>query len=84
MSVAPRAGIVEFGAFAPSTPLKDGIQGEVPQPLSAELGYILSTEGWVSASSVASASGEDMQIKRASQFIQTQRIIAQQILRAGL
>jgi len=57
MSVAPRAGIVEFGAFAPSTPLKDGIQGEVPQPLSAELGYILSTEGWVSASSGAGASG---------------------------
>jgi hypothetical protein len=83
MSVAPRAGIVDFGTFTPSTPLKDGIQGEVPQPLSTEVGYVLSTEGWVSAFA-APATDIAMQIQRARVFIQTQRIMAQQILKAGL
>lgn len=47
MSVAPHSGIIDFGTFTSPTPSKDGIQGEVPAPLAEELGYLLSTEGWV-------------------------------------
>lgn len=47
MTVAPHSGIIDFGTFASPAPPKDGIQGEVPAPLAAEIGYILSTEGWV-------------------------------------
>jgi hypothetical protein len=53
MPVAPHAGIVDFGTFTPSTLSKDGIQGEVPQPLSTEAGYVLSTDGWVPAGGVS-------------------------------
>ena len=49
MSVAPHAGIIDFGTFTPPDAPKDGIQGEVPAPLVAEIGYILSTNGWVPA-----------------------------------
>lgn len=47
MSVAPHAGIVDFGTFTPPGALAPGIQGEVPAPLVSEVGYILSTSGWV-------------------------------------
>ena len=47
MSVAPHAGVIDFGTFTPPTASLDGIQGEVPAPLSSEIGYVLSTEGWV-------------------------------------
>jgi hypothetical protein len=51
MSVTPHSGIVDFGTFTPpDTPL-DGIQGEVPAPLVAEIGYFLSTNGWAPVAS---------------------------------
>lgn len=46
MSVAPHAGIIDFGTFTSPTASQDGIQGEVPAPLSSEIGYALTTEGW--------------------------------------
>jgi hypothetical protein len=54
MSVAPHAGIVDFGTFTPPTASVDGIQGEVPQPLAGEESHILSASGWIPP---ASASG---------------------------
>lgn len=50
MSVAPHAGIVDFGTFKPPSGGLDGIQGEVPKPLVAEAGFVLSTDGWVAPS----------------------------------
>lgn len=47
MSVAPHAGIVDFGTFTPPTALVNGIQGEVPQPLAGEESHILSASGWI-------------------------------------
>lgn len=47
MSVAPHAGIVDFGTFTPPTSSVDGIQGEVPQPLAGQANYVLSANGWV-------------------------------------
>lgn len=47
MTIAPHAGIIDFGTFTSPNPPNDGIQGEVPAPLAFEAGYILSTEGWV-------------------------------------
>lgn len=49
MSVAPHSGIVDFGVFTSPTISVDGIQGETPAPLIAEIGYILSTSGWIPA-----------------------------------
>ena len=49
MSVAPHAGIVDFGTFTPPTLSVDGIQGEVPQPLAGQSNYVLSANGWVPA-----------------------------------
>ena len=42
MSVAPHAGIVDFGTFTPPTSSVDGIQGEVPQPLAGQQNYVSS------------------------------------------
>ena len=48
MSVAPHAGVVDFGTFTPPTPSLDGIQGEVPQPLIGQENYVLTGNGWSS------------------------------------
>ena len=48
MSVAPHAGIVDFGTFTPPSASVDGIQGEVPKPLAGQETHILSASGWVS------------------------------------
>ncbi len=48
MSVAPHAGVVDFGTFTPPTLSKDGIQGEVPQPLIGQENYVLTGNGWSS------------------------------------
>ena len=53
MSISPHSGIIDFGVFTPPEGGKDGIQGEVPQPLVAEIGYILSSEGWVAGGAIA-------------------------------
>ena len=47
MSVAPHAGIVDFGTFTPPSASVDGIQGEVPKPLAGEESHILSASGWI-------------------------------------
>lgn len=47
MTVSPHSGIIDFGTFTSPVPPNDGIQGEVPAPLSAQNGYILSTSGWI-------------------------------------
>ena len=47
MSIAPHAGIVDFGTFTPPTASIDGIQGEVPQPLAGQEDYVLSATGWI-------------------------------------
>ena len=47
MSIAPHSGVVDFGTFTPSDILTDGVPGEVPAPLLTQIGYILSTNGWV-------------------------------------
>ena len=47
MSVAPHAGIVDFGTFTPPSASVNGIQGEVPQPLAGQEAYVLSASGWV-------------------------------------
>lgn len=47
MSVAPHAGIVDFGTFTPPSASVDGIQGEVPKPLAGQEAYVLSASGWV-------------------------------------
>ena len=52
MSVAPHAGIVDFGTFTPPTVLKDGIQGEVPKPLIGQENYVLTADGWAFAGSI--------------------------------
>lgn len=48
MTIVPNSGIVEFGTFVPPVP-GDGQQGQVPKPLLAEAGYVLSTNGWIPA-----------------------------------
>ena len=52
MSVAPHAGIVDFGTFTSPTSTVDGIQGEVPQPLAGQQNYVLTASGWVALSSL--------------------------------
>ena len=52
MSIAPHTGIVDFGTFTAPTASTDGIQGEVPQPLAGQEGYVLTGTGWASAGSV--------------------------------
>jgi len=52
MSVAPHAGIVDFGTFTSPTSSVDGIQGEVPQPLAGQQNYVLTANGWVALSSL--------------------------------
>lgn len=47
MSIAPHSGIIDFGTFTPPAGGLDGIQGEVPAPLAAEISYILSATGWI-------------------------------------
>lgn len=56
MSVAPNAGIVDFSTFLSPVGGQDGIQGQVPAPLASEAGYILSTSGWISTSSLVGVS----------------------------
>jgi hypothetical protein len=46
MSVAPNAGIVDFGTFTSPTTIFDGIQGQVPQPLAGQETYVLTAIGW--------------------------------------
>ena len=46
MSVAPHAGIVDYGTFTPPSTSVDGIQGEVPQPLAGQQAYVLTASGW--------------------------------------
>ena len=48
MSVAPHAGVIDFGTFTPPTVSLDGIQGEVPQPLIGQENYVLTGNGWSS------------------------------------
>jgi len=48
VTIVPNSGIVEFGTFVPPVP-GDGQQGQVPKPLLAEAGYVLSTDGWIPA-----------------------------------
>ena len=50
MSVAPHAGIIDFGTFTPPTDSRDGIQGEVPKPLIGQQNYVLTASGWAPAS----------------------------------
>jgi hypothetical protein len=50
MSIAPHSGIIDFGTFTAPTGGQDGIQGEVPAPLSTEATYILSAQGWIPGS----------------------------------
>ena len=57
MSVAPHSGIVDFGVFTAPTVSADGIQGEAPAPLIAEIGYVLSTSGWVPGGGGGGGSG---------------------------
>ena len=61
MSVAPHAGIVDFGTFTPPSASVNGIQGEVPQPLAGQENHVLSASGWVSggggSGTVTSVSG---------------------------
>jgi len=61
MSVAPHAGIVDFGTFTPPSASVDGIQGEVPKPLAGQENHVLSASGWVSggggSGTVTSVSG---------------------------
>jgi hypothetical protein len=52
MSVAPNAGIVDFGTFTPPLGSLDGIQGQVPAPLVSEATYILTAQGWAFAGSI--------------------------------
>ena len=47
MSVAPHAGIVDYGTFTPPSASVDGIQGEVPQPLAGQENYVLTASGWI-------------------------------------
>jgi len=49
MSVAPHAGIIDFGTFTPPTDSRDGIQGEVPKPLIGQQNYVLTASGWAVA-----------------------------------
>lgn len=53
MSIAPHSGIIDFGVFTPPEGGKNGIQGEVPAPLLAEVGYLLSSEGWIAGGDIA-------------------------------
>lgn len=46
MSVAPHAGVIDFGTFISPSGGQDGVQGEVPAPLAVEAGYVLTTAGW--------------------------------------
>jgi hypothetical protein len=50
MSVAPHAGVIDFGTFTPPTDSRDGIQGEVPKPLIGQQNYVLTASGWAPAS----------------------------------
>lgn len=49
MSVAPNAGLIDFGTFQSPIGGSDGLQGQVPAPLVAQAGYVLTTEGWAPA-----------------------------------
>lgn len=53
MSIAPHSGIIDFGVFTSPGVGIDGIQGEVPAPLAAELGYVLTASGWAAGGSIA-------------------------------
>jgi len=46
VSVAPHAGIVDFGTFTPPAGGLDGIQGEAPAPLAGQEAYVLTAAGW--------------------------------------
>jgi hypothetical protein len=48
MSVAPHAGVIDYGTFTPPTESLNGIQGEVPQPLIGQENYVLTGKGWSS------------------------------------
>jgi len=52
MSVAPHAGIVDFGTFTSPSTTVDGIQGEVPQPLAGQQDYVLTANGFVPGGSI--------------------------------
>jgi len=52
MSVAPHAGIVDFGTFTSPSTTVDGIQGEVPQPLAGQQNYVLTANGFVPGGSI--------------------------------
>jgi hypothetical protein len=58
MSVAPHAGVIDFGTFISPEPGKDGVQGEVPAPLAAEAGYVLTTAGWGPVEALPPQTGE--------------------------
>lgn len=46
MTIAPNAGIIDFGTFIAPEPGKDGIQGQVPAPLAGQDAYVLTASGW--------------------------------------
>jgi hypothetical protein len=46
MSIAPNAGVVDFGTFTAPTTTVNGVQGQVPQPLAGQGTYVLTASGW--------------------------------------
>ena len=57
MSVAPNSGIIDFSTFFPPSGGQDGIQGQVPAPLSSQVGYVLTTSGWAQIDALPSQTG---------------------------
>ena len=62
MTVAPHAGIIDFGTFASPTASIDGVQGEVPTPLAGQETYILGAVGWIPNSGGGGGSGTVTQV----------------------
>ncbi len=45
-SVAPHAGIIDFGEYTPAVGSQPARQGLIPAPSPGEYGYIFTTAGW--------------------------------------
>lgn len=61
MSVSPHSGIIDFGVFTPPDGSTNGIQGEVPAPLSTEVNYVLTATGWGQVDALPSQTGHNGQ-----------------------
>lgn len=52
-SVAPHAGIIDFGEYIPASGSQPARSGSIPAPTAEQTGYVFTTAGWTDPAAIA-------------------------------